>query len=700
MLKVNKSRMSLVMMAAVMVAFGLLLMMGCDSKSKLEETAVDEVTITVSASPSSFSVNSTTIVEATVDAGGAAVANRTVTFEVTPTDAGYFTPETALTDDGGVAASVFTATSIGNVLFSVSADLGDEIASTSVGAEVTATQQVGSGNIDIAVTPSLLLASGADTATVTVAVRDAFGQPAPDETLVKFTAGEKFVDLDGNGYWTAGQDSLVSDVNANGQWDASGFIPSTATTTGGEVSVTFISGNDAQTAYIKATVDDNGIYGSAEATVQVSPDASPNFIYLASDSLSLSVTQTGGVEMGWLRATVYDINGNPVPEGVPVSFVITDGPGGSEHLDVVGYGPYETVTNSQGVASASIHSGTRSGTLRVRAQSDAVLSNAAQILIAAGPAVYIVVGAEECNVDYWDNVAEYNNVVAVVSDVYLNPVNDSTVVYFSTDEGTMVSHQERTGNQEGIATSKWISGNNVATANGRVLVIAETSGGTVVDTSMFFNTHFPDTLIVSGVPSSILADGKSKFYVWVSGYDLNGNPVIGGTQFNADANYLIVGGGSLEDGCFGANARVELRSAVLDMDYSVTGGNDDGIGAVDVVTYWHEAGAATSFTVLMTTGPAFSGNSSISVQGAAVGGEVANFNVVVKDRFGNPLADHTLNITVPSGTPSPATVETNAYGEAYFSWLVPGAPGEYPVVASDTDPRGGINLAYSVVVEE
>jgi hypothetical protein len=315
-------------------------------------------------------------------------------------------------------------------------------------------------------------------------------------------------------------------------------------------------------------------------------------------------------------------------------------------------------------------------------------------MVSAGPPAYIVVGAQNCNVDYWDDVAEFNDIVAVVSDVYHNPVNDSTVVYFTTDEGTMKSHEERTKDLEGIATTRWISGNNVPTCDGDVLVIAETAGGTVIDTSMFFNTHFPDTLIVTGVPSAIPANSKSEVYIWVTGLDLNDNPVIGGTKFLADATYLKVAGGSLEDGCYSASDRVVLQSAVLEQDYSLTGGDDDGIGAVDVVTYWHPGGAASSFSVIMTTGTTYSGNSSMSVQGSPKGGDIAYFTIVIKDRAGNPLGDHTMDL-------GSGTVETNTYGEAYFSAQIPLVPGDYTYTATDTDPRGnGVVLSTTVSVED
>jgi len=690
-----------VALTTALISLAVLVIVGCSSKSMMDEIP-EGTTISVTASPDSLDTGSTSVIEATVENDGAGLSNQVVTFSVEPTNSGYFTPAVDTTDADGIAATVFTATTSGTAAIAATVS-GTSVFGT-VGVTVTQSQQAGSGNVEISVSPSLLLANGSDTSVVTITVRDDLGQPAPDSTMVRITAGEKFVDVDENGYWSEGIDSLVFDANDNDQWDAVGLIPSTAFTAGGgtgQAVVNYIAGNDALTVYIKATVDDNGIQGSADRSIQLSPDASINSIYLASDSINLVVKQTGGIESALLYATGYDINGNPVPEGLTINFIITDGPGGGEHLGTVGYGPYQAVTNSQGTAMASIHSGTVSGTIRIRAYADTVLSNATQVMVSAGPPAQIVVGSEYCNIDYWDDVCDEVKICAVVSDIYLNPVNDSTVVYFTTDEGTMKSHEERTKDMEGMACTKWIAGTNVPTADGRVLIIAETAGGTVIDTGMFYNSHITDTLIVTNVPSSMPADGITKAVVYVTGLDFNSNPVIGGTIFNADATYLNVTGGTLEDGCYSSSDRVKITSVTLQTDNSLTGGNDDGIGAYDVVYYWTCSGAISSFTVALTTGFAYRGNCSINGQTSASPGETVYYSVTIKDRFGNPLGDHTLNMVASGGVVVGASQETDGYGEANgFIWTAPATAGDYTITVNDTDPRGGIVLTKTVSVEE
>ncbi|HOP08172.1 MAG TPA: hypothetical protein PLF13_12870 [candidate division Zixibacteria bacterium] len=687
----------------VLIAAMLALVVGCSTKSVQDGSNGDNVDITLTASPSSVSVNGTSVVEATVLDGGSALSGQTVSFTVSPSSAGYFTPTSAVTDQNGVAGAIFTATSSGTLTLGASTEVGSTEQSTTLGVTVSSTQQTG-GNINISVDKSLLLADGTDSAVVTVTARDALGQVVPNGTLLAITAGERFVDIDENGYWSEGVDSLVYDYNGNDEWDAFGLVPSYVEVTGsaGQAQFVYHAGSDAGTVYLKVTVTDANIGGSSDLALTLTSSATINAIFLSSDSLNLTVKSTGGIEIASITATGYDRYGNAVPEGQAISFIITDGPGGGEHLDTAGYGPYTALTNSLGEASVPLHSGTVSGTIRIRAYADSILSNATQVMVSAGPPAYIVIGSEDCNVDYWDNVGEFVGITAVVSDIYNNPVPDSTAVYFTCDEGTMKSHQLSTRNLEGIASTDWISGNNVPTADGRVIIIAETSGGNVADTGMFYNTHYPDTLIVVGVPASMAADGESKTYVRVTGYDLNGNPVIGGTSFTGEAIYLNASGGSLEDGCYSATDRVELTSSTLDMDYSLTGVADDGIGAVDIVTYWHSAGAETSFSVNVTTGYAYRGNSKLASVGTPSSGSDAYFTITIKDRWGNPLGDHAVNITTPAATPAPvpSSVMTNSYGEAYFSWLVPGAAGEYTITAIDTDARGGVVLSTTVSVEE
>ena len=420
--------------------------------------------------------------------------------------------------------------------------------------------------------------------------------------------------------------------------------------------------------------------------------------------MNLVVKHTGGIETANLYATGYDIFGNPVPEGMNITFTILDGPDGGEFVGTDASATEAiAVTNSQGIATVPIHSGTISGTIRIRAFADTVLSNATQVMVSAGPPAYIVAGVDTCNVPWWYIVNERNGVAAVVSDIYLNPVNDSTLVYFSCDEGTMKSHEVRTEELEGVAYTEWISGNNVATADGIVYVYAETAGGTVACTTFFYNSSPYFTPWAVPDAFNLQADGLSTKDVTILALDENGNFMVDGTTIDFDGGaYLSIDNATLKDGFTSCQDNIKVSSSgTLDTDNSLTGGNDDGIGRVVAIVGEAAGGGITSmFTVTLTTGTAYYENCEMSCEANVAAGTDLQVRAVIQDRWGNPLGDHTLILTASAGSVSNGTQETNTYGEAFdFTFTAPGAAGNVVLTIEDTDPRGGVVLTKSVTVE-
>ena len=680
------------------LALPVLMLAGCSSSSNDSKDNGSLQVATLAASPTSIAVGATTVIEATISDGNNPIPNRVVTFTVTPSAAGYFSPVIDTSDAGGIVATVYTATQSGNA--SITATVAGT-ASKSVDISVVSNPQHGSGNVDLVVSPTLLLADGSSTSQVTITVRDANNQPAPDSTIVKLVAGEKFDDIDGNGFYTSGVDSVIYDAIPNGRWDPIGLIPSTVVTAGGngQALVNYTSGTEAVTVYVKATINGN-ITGDAETSIQLTPDASISSISLMTDKMHIAVKTTGGIENAKLFATGYDANGNPVPEGLQMSFIITDGPGGGEHLGAVGYGPYVATTNSQGVATCPIASGTKSGTLRIRAYSDTVLSNATLIMVHAGPPANISVGAEVCNAPYWGWLNKRVQVAALVSDIYHNPVMDSTVVYFTCDEGTIKAHEARIQSEDGVVTTWWISGYDDSTADGIVILYAETAGGTVKDSGYFINSWVPDTLWFVDFPGHINADGKSTKVFWVQARDLNGNYVNDQTEIDIESYYLNVASGVVQDGCNASIVRTFMTSVILDYDYSLSGGVDNGIGAIDLISANYKGFVNAIVPCTLLTGPAYYNGCILDISATVNYGTTIPMSVTIKDRWGNPLGDHTLTASVTGGgTISNPTQESNLYGEAMgFLYSAPTDTTIKSVIVqvSDTDPRGNITLTKTV----
>jgi hypothetical protein len=696
----QKKLLGLVVSLLSIVTFAVIIS-GCSSStSDPADTATLQVT-TITASPSSVTVGSTSVIEATVTDGVNPLANRVVTFTVTPTTAGYFAPAIDTSDANGIVATVFTATQSGSASIYASVSGGT---AKSVAVSVTSNQQ-GSGNVDLAVSPTLLLADGISTSLVTITVRDANNQPAPDSTIIKLVAGEKFDDVDENGYYTSGVDSVIYDAIPNGHWDPIGIIPSTVVTSGGngQAIVSYTSGTEAVTVYIKATIDD-GIDGNAEASLQLTPDASISSIALMSDNIHIAVKTTGGIETAKLYATGFDANGNAVPEGLQISFIITDGPGGGEHLGAVGYGPYVATTNSEGMAACPIASGTKSGTIRVRTYADTVLSNATLIMVHAGPPAHIAVGAEVCNAPYWGWLNKRVKTSALVSDIYHNPVADSTVVYFTCDEGTIMAHETRIQNEDGIATSWWISGYDDPNADGIVEIYAETSGGTIMDTGYFINSWVPDTLWFVGFPGHINADGKSTKVFWVEVRDLNGNYVDDQTEIDLESFYLNVASGVVQDGCNASIVRTFMTSVILDYDYSMTGTVDNGVGAIDYISANYKGFINSAMPCSLLTGPAYYSGCALDISATVNYGTTVPIMVTIEDRWGNPLGDHSLTASASGGgSVANPNQKTNLYGEASgFTYTAPTDTTIKSIILQvrDNDARGNITLTKSVALSK
>ncbi|MCX6831129.1 MAG: hypothetical protein NT028_03220 [candidate division Zixibacteria bacterium] len=265
----------------------------------------------VASSPSGqIDRGSTAIVEAkVVDATGTALSGQRVTFSVTPTALGYFTPASDTTAADGTVAAVFTATSSGMATLQATVS-----GTTSITSLLINDNTSGSGRITVSVMPLLMTANSADSANVLITATKKDGTPISDGMTIFLCAGERFEDRDQDGYFTRGVDSLIYDVNANDQWDPIGSIPTSTTTSGGTASVYYRAGNQATTVYIRATMIDSGNVSFAEVSAKLNPNTKVASITMSANFENLRVKGVGGIEFGDLVATAYDEFGNPVPK--------------------------------------------------------------------------------------------------------------------------------------------------------------------------------------------------------------------------------------------------------------------------------------------------------------------------------------------------------------------------------------------------
>jgi hypothetical protein len=459
------------------------------------------------------------------------------------------------------------------------------------------------------------------------------------------------------------------------------------TDTSGTASTYFVS-SDTGTVTLKAKLTSGD---SLTTTLHITSSGSGSSsdtiasIEFTSAKSSIQVKGTGGIESAVLVATGYDELGNKIGAGTQIIFRILNGPHGGENLEDKGYGPDTVYTGTSGQALVTLNSGTISGTVELRAESGTIFSDVTRVTINAGPPAYLSLGAEPLNIRGWDVVNVTSDILAMVDDIYGNPVQNGTAVYFGTEEGMVDAYATTSG---GLATSVYHSGE--PRNDGLAHIYASTAGGTVSDTVLIIVSGPPDTTTFLTYPLSLLADGTSKGDVIVRVVDLNGNFVVGGTNVSMETDFGNCASGTTQDGIYTSIFETELVSQTLTRDYSPVS-PDDGIGAVSNLTAKADRSSAT-VQVDFLTGLAYYKNCQVDINGTVVYGGREPFTVLIKDRAGNPLGGHSLSATVSSGTISGSPSITNGYGES--SGLFFNAPADTTIKSAtisvtDNDPRGG-----------
>jgi hypothetical protein len=526
-----------------------------------------------------------------------------------------------------------------------------------------------------------------DTIQVFAVVDDAHNNPVADGTVVYFGADHGFVYTDG------GSGTAVTDAGV-AQATYVALLPDTTTLT--EVTVTCGVAGTLECATVIALPEDGG----------PEPPGPVARIELVPSRTEIAVRGTGWTEQCGIVATAYDAQSRTVAAGQEVTFAILAGPGGGEEIESAGYGPVTAATDAAGQARVTLSSGTASGTVRLEARVPGLTARSAQVSIAAGPPVHISIGVDPLNIRGWDVVGAEASVVAIVSDAHHNPVSDGTTIYFTCDEGIIRGWDGNLGSavtEGGIARATYLSG--LPRDDGRVEITASTGGGTVLGGGGLISSGPPAFVefLSPQPPVSLPADGESEVDVLAQVLDLNRNFVVAGTTVEFSATHgTIEETATTADGVGGSLAEATLRSATLsrDLSWSVP---DDGIGAWVTVRARAGLGGAAqdALEVAFTTGPAYRGNSRIDMPTSVTPGSVTPFEVLVRDRVGNPLGGHVLSLGVSGGggvTPSGTTDAWGTAGSLLFT--APASDTTCVITVTDDDPGfGGLRLSATVTVQ-
>jgi len=174
----------------------------------------------------------------------------------------------------------------------------------------------------------------------------------------------------------------------------------------------------------------------------------PSYINLTSDD---SVITVGG-EFTVVHAIVLDEHGWPVGGGVDIRLEITAAPAMDNTGPSFEHVPFDTaihvveiVTDEDGIASEELYSGTRAGTVRIKAtwiDDETVFLEKSLIRLIAGPPAFIAIGPS--------NIAEPNGnylcigLAAMVCDEYSNPVIPDSPIQFEAIPDSIVTIIEDT----------------------------------------------------------------------------------------------------------------------------------------------------------------------------------------------------------------------------------------------------------------
>ena len=689
---------------ALACSFLLLALAACSGPVNTDSSVViREISVT----PPLLQEGQVAVVEVLItNENGEPLANKTVFLVADPNTKGAFSNSMAETDANGLATVTFTATDAGSVTISASTQGAASTMNVNVQIEDNAVV-TGDGQIILTITPGLLQADGLSSAVVTATVADRDGNPMPDSTVVKFTAGEKFVDRNGDGFWTVNVDSLVYDYDGDDLWDPIGTIGNNVYTNDGQASTQYTAGYSAGLVYIKATMGNPGNHVTQDVSLALTSNDSINTIALTPEWQQIQVRGTGGIEWVRIKAEAFDSYGNAAPEGLPIDFNITAGPGGGESINGDPVGPVTVFTNSLGQASVTISAGTISGTVRVRARAGAVVSTATQVSIRSGPAAFISMGSDDCNTPSWEVVNWTNKISALVVDQWGNEVADSTSVWFGTEQGLIEGARETEAipTFRGVAQTYWHSG--APKNDGLVWYWCETSGGTVADTSVFIESGPAATGSFLAWPDTLWAEVDSKGEVVIE--VLDGNGVFVDTDYPIDVKSDLgsIGSGLVNDGCHSSVFIQDFYSQTLDRDWHYTI-PDSGIGAIATISA--RAGGFYGFNstaqVVLKTGRAFSKNSQVTVQSTVSYGISVPVEVAIKDRWGNPLGGHLIQVLGDGvgGTISGSPRYTDEYGVASgftFTATSNQAITQSFLTVNDLDPNyGGISLSAKVTFEQ
>ncbi|MFI2104621.1 invasin domain 3-containing protein, partial [Isoptericola sp. NPDC019693] len=636
--------------------------------------------------------------------------------------------------DGTYTATLTSSTTAGTATVTFAVDGEDADATTEVRFVAGAAH---AGSSTIVADPGTITADGTSTSTVTVTLRDAYGNPltaSGGKVAMATDAGTLSAVTDnGDGTSTAVLESATSTGTATVTFTVDGED-------GGEAAeVRFVAGEaDATTSQIEADPTTITADGSATSTVTVTlRDAHDNLVKGAGDVVSMStdagelgpVTDQGdgtytAVLTSWTEAgtaTVsFAVAGTGADETAEVEFVAgtasattstiaadpvtitADGSSSSTVTvtlrdvhgnlvkgagDVVAMstkgGTLSGVTDQgDGTYTATLTSSTSAGTGTVSFEVDGDAGKTtATVAFVAGAADPGSSSIEASPTTLTADGTSTSTVTVTLVDAHGNPLTTSGgAVTLTTDAGTL---SDVTDHGDGTYTATLTSSRTAGTATVTFAVDGDAGGS--VDVRFAPGAASAATSTIAADPTHLTADGESTSTITVTLLDAHGNPLgaSGGTVTMSSGEADLSGVTDRGDGTYTATltAPTTTEPPAATVTFTVGGTTAD---ATATVTF--EAGVPSTTTSTIEADPA---------EITADGSSTSALTVRLRDGHGNPVTDagDVVTMATTAGSLSGVThqgggvytatlTSATAAGTASVSFAVDGAGGSAPALVT------------------
>ncbi|MFH1734735.1 MAG: hypothetical protein ABIE92_08495 [bacterium] len=226
----------------------------------------------------------------------------------------------------------------------------------------------------------------------------------------------------------------------------------------GRVNTTFHAGTIAGQVIIKAQFGTTSSFTVLTEILIYETGPPYSIQFLEAEYDSVAVKGTGANESSTIHFVIKDATGSPITGSSPygVDFEILGGPGGGEYLF-----PDTDTTDVLGQVHTTLNSGTISGAVQIKASlaSDPdIVSTPIPITIHSGlpDLTHFGVYPRYINFPGYNFFGRTDSMIAMVGDVFANPVPMGTAVYYSSDAG--IIQGSATTDSSGFASVLLFSG--------------------------------------------------------------------------------------------------------------------------------------------------------------------------------------------------------------------------------------------------